>query len=54
MVCNRDCTRCKSLNTKTDNNGYPWGYECMKYGDTVFEKEFKSTKYFEVDKNGTN
>ena len=47
-TCSKNCNDCKKLNTKTDKNGYPFGYECLKYGDTVFKKDFKSTKTFEI------
>lgn len=47
IICNRNCLKCSSLNVKTDNKGYPWGYECMKYGDSVFQTEFQSTKEFD-------
>ena len=46
MECSRDCTKCRSLNTLTDDKDYPWGYECMKYGDTVQREDFRSTKEF--------
>lgn len=42
--CSRDCEKCRRLNTKVDAKGYPWGYDCLKYGDSVFKSEFKSTK----------
>lgn len=45
-ICNKDCSKCNHLNGKTDDKGYPWGYECMKYGDSVFLEDFKSTKEF--------
>ena len=37
----------KKLNIKVDNKGYPWGYECLKYGDSVFREHFQDTKEFE-------
>lgn len=46
VECNKDCSKCKYLNGKTDDKGYPWGYECMKYGDSVFMEEFENTKTF--------
>ncbi len=46
IACNKDCNKCRQLNTKTDDNGYPWGYECLKYGDSVFEEHFRDTKEF--------
>lgn len=47
MVCNRDCGKCKQLNIKVDDKGYPWGYECLKYGDSVFREHFQDTKEFQ-------
>lgn len=44
--CDKDCSKCKQLNAKVDDKGYPWGYECMKYGDSVFRDEFQNTKIF--------
>lgn len=35
-ICNRNCQTCKNLNGRTDDKGYPFGYECLKYGDSVF------------------
>lgn len=46
IVCNKNCNKCSKLNVRTDDKGYPYGYECMKYGDSVFRKEFLNTKYF--------
>lgn len=44
--CSRDCSKCKQLNSKTDDKGYPWGYECLKYGDSVLKEDFNNTKVF--------
>lgn len=46
MTCHKDCKECKSLNIKTDSKGYPWGYECLRYGDSVFADSFESDKTF--------
>lgn len=46
IICNGDYEKCKQLNVKVDKQGYPWGYECLKYGDSVFQEEFKDTKEF--------
>lgn len=46
ITCNRDCEKCKQLNVKVDDKGYPWGYECLKYGDSVFLEKFRDTKEF--------
>lgn len=48
QVCNRNCQTCKSLNGRTDDKGYPFGYECLKYGDSVFLEQFRDTKYFNM------
>ena len=50
IKCNKNCSKCKKLNTRTDDKGYPFGYECMKYGEFVFLIDFESTKEF-IDKN---
>lgn len=48
VECNKDCSKCKQLNGRTDDKGYPFGYDCMKYGDSVFREEFSSTKVFKI------
>lgn len=53
-VCNKDCNTCKQLNIRVDNLGYPWGYECLKYNDSVFLDKFKDTKEFPNYKNTKN
>ena len=45
-ICDRDCEKCSRLNIKVDKLGYPWGYECLKYGDSVIRKIFKDVKEF--------
>ena len=49
VECNKDCNKCKQLNIKVDDKGYPWGYECLKYGDSVLIKNFSDTKQFIID-----
>lgn len=39
IECNKDCT-------KVDDRGYPWGYECLKYGNSVLQEDFRNTKTF--------
>lgn len=46
IKCNKDCKKCKNLGARTDDNGYPFGYECLKYGDSVLKEKFEDTKYF--------
>lgn len=53
MYCNKDCQKCKNLNVKVDDKGYPWGYECLRYGDSVFLEQFTSTKEFTDFENQT-
>lgn len=48
IECNKDCSKCKQLNGRTDDKGYPFGYECMKYGDSVFAEQFGDTKVFKT------
>lgn len=45
-ICNKDCSKCIRLNVKVDAKGYPWGYECLKYNNSVFLEKFKDTKEF--------
>lgn len=50
--CEKNCKECSFLNTKTDKKGYPFGYDCLKYGNSVFPEDFHNTKEFnkkEVD-----
>lgn len=49
IECNKDCTKCKHLSSKTDDKGYPYGYECLKYGDSVFRGQFGDTKEFQIE-----
>ena len=46
ITCNTNCNECEKLNIKVDDKGYPYGYECMKYGDSVFKMEFEKEKKF--------
>lgn len=51
IVCNKDCTKCKHLSGKTDDKRYPFGYECMKYGNSTFREKFRDAKVFHTNKN---
>lgn len=46
VKCSKDCSKCTHLNVRTDDKGYPFGYECLKFGDSVFEETFANTKWF--------
>lgn len=48
VECNKDCSKCKQLNRRTDDKDYPFGYDCMKYGDSVFMEQFGNTKMFKA------
>lgn len=50
IMCNKNCKTCKHLNTKVDAKRYPYGYECMKYYDSVFRNKFEDTKEFTTRK----
>lgn len=49
IQCNKDCTKCKYLSGRIDNKGYPFGYECLKYVDSVFREKFGDTKEFHTN-----
>lgn len=51
VECNKDCSKCKRLNGRTDGKGYPFGYDCLKYGDSVFENQFRDTKVFKTEED---
>lgn len=46
MKCSKNCGECNRLNIRTDDKGYPFGYEYMKYGESVHPDLFESTKEF--------
>lgn len=46
ISCHKNCNGCKKLNIRVDDKGYPYGYECMKYENSVFESDFEITKTF--------
>lgn len=49
VQCNKNCKTCRRLNVRTDKKGYPYGYDCLKYEDSVFPSEFESTKEFHTN-----
>ncbi len=49
MKCKKDCRKCSQLNVRIDDKGYPYGYDCLKYGDSVFEEQFTNEKSFDKD-----
>lgn len=49
VECRRNCNMCKHLSGRTDDKGYPYGYECLKYGDSVFKEKFGYTKIFQTE-----
>lgn len=53
VYCKRDCLTCKNLNTRVDDKGYPFAYECIKYDGSAFKHEFKSKKGFQRQQPNT-
>ncbi len=51
IQCNKDCNKCKYLNGRVDEKGYPYGYDCLKYGDSVFQSDFEDTKEFNIEED---
>lgn len=51
VQCNRNCNKCKHLNVRVDDKEYPYGYDCMKYGDSVFQSDFEDTKEFKTEED---
>ena len=47
VECNRDCRKCSKLSADVDDFGYPWGWECLKYADSVIER-FEEVKRFAI------
>ena len=54
IKCNKDCKKCKHLNARVDNKAQPFAYDCMKFGDSVFDSEFKNTKEFKTKEDYQN
>lgn len=46
IQCNKECNNCKYLGARTDEKGYPFGWECLKYNDSINKEDFQSTKEF--------
>lgn len=49
IQCNRNCKKCKQLNVRTDDKGYPFAYDCIKYKNSVFVEDFENTKEFKIE-----
>lgn len=49
IQCNKDCTNCQYLSSRTDDKVYPFGYEYLKFGDSVFRRKFGDTKEFQIE-----
>lgn len=37
------------MNGRTDDKGYLFGYECLKFGESVFRGKFGNTKEFQIE-----
>lgn len=44
--CNKNCQKCMQLNGRTDDLGYPFMFECMKYDREIKPNEFTESKEF--------
>lgn len=44
--CNKDCSTCRYLNGRTDDKGYPFAWECLKYelSEILTPDKFKDSK----------
>lgn len=51
VICNRNCKKCRHLSGRTDDKGYPFGYDCLRYQDSVFFEQFDKTKVFDLHQN---
>ena len=49
VKCNKDCRKCKKYGSvRTDDKGYPFGYECLKHNEMIDLKLVNKEKLFEV------
>lgn len=47
IKCNKDCRQChKYGSAKTDDKGYPFGYECLKYNESINHENVAKEKIF--------
>lgn len=47
IKCNKDCRQChKYGSAKTDDKGYPFGYECLKYNESINLENVAKEKIF--------
>ena len=49
VKCNKDCHKCRKYGSaKTDDKGYPFGYECLKYDEVIDLENVAKEKIFLV------
>jgi hypothetical protein len=46
IVCNKNCRKCGKLNAKTDDKGYPWAWECLKFNERIPQERLERSKTF--------
>ena len=47
VKCNKDCRKCNKYDSaRIDDKGYLFGYECLKYNETIDLKDVAREKLF--------
>lgn len=46
ITCNKNCRKCGKLNAKTDDKGYPWAWECLKFNERIPQERLEHSKTF--------
>ena len=47
VKCNKDCRKCNKYGSaRTDDKGYSFGYECLKYNEAIDFKDVAKEKFF--------
>lgn len=50
VKCIKDCRKCNKYNSaRTDDKGYPFGYECLKYNEAIDLQDVSKEKVFLVE-----
>ena len=47
VKCNKDCRKCNKYGSaRTDDKGYPFGFECLKYNEAIDLEDVAKEKIF--------
>lgn len=50
VKCSKDCRKCNKYGSaRTDDKGYPFGYECLKYNEAIDLQDVNKEKVFLVE-----